>query len=42
MTDWRLDTEHKEVSNLANNVPIELASDMRKSYSDIKYYTRSC
>ena len=21
---------------------IELASDMRKSYSDIKYYTRSC
>ena len=35
MTDWRLDTEHKEVSNLANKV-IELASDMRKSYSDIK------
>ena len=41
MTDWRLDTEHEEVSNLANKV-IELASDMRKSYSDIKYYTRSC
>ena len=41
MTDWRLDTEHKEVSNLANK-DIELASDMRKSYSDIKYYTRSC
>ena len=28
MTDWRLDTEHKEVSNLANKV-IELASDMK-------------
>ena len=41
MTDWRLDTEHEEVSNLANKV-IELASDMRKSYSNIKYYTRSC
>ena len=41
MTDWRLDTEHEEVSNLANKA-IELASDMRKSYSDIKYYTRSC
>ena len=38
MTDWRLDTEHEEVSNLANKA-IELASDIRKSYSDIKYYT---
>ena len=35
MTDWRLDTDHKEVSNLANKA-IELASDIRKSYSDIK------
>ena len=41
MTGWRLDLEHKEVNTLANKA-IELASDIRKSFSQIDYYTRSC
>ena len=41
MTEWRLDLESKEVSELANKA-IELSSDIRKSFSEIKYYTRSC
>ena len=41
MTGWRLDLEHEEVNTLANK-SIELASDIRKSFSQIDYYTRSC
>ena len=41
MTGWRLDLEHEEVNTLANKA-IELASDIRKSFSQIDYYTRSC
>ena len=41
MTGWRLDLEHEEVTTLANKA-IELASDIRKSFSQIDYYTRSC
>ena len=36
MTGWRLDLEHEEVNILANKA-IELASDIRKSFSQIDY-----
>ena len=41
MTDWRLDLQSKEVSDLAWKA-IEYASNIRQSYSKVIFKTRSC
>ena len=42
MTKWRLDLEHKEVGNLADET-IKLAKDIRKTFGrEYEYVTRSC
>ena len=42
MTKWRLDLEHKEVGNLADET-IKLAKDIRKGFGrEYEYVTRSC